>query len=264
MTTKEVKSLQEKLNQVLKINLTLDGDYGNLTKSAVRSFQQMVGLKNDGMARPLTLEKLKDYHIEIKAAPDLAPRKDFSLGQVIIDVAKQWVGLTEVRENAAWQDFNTKGDDKERSDRLIQKMTEAGWESGWSYCAALGKCVYQEAYLLYGISKDSEIFKQISSQLNPSVMQSFHNFERLGKISKTPEKGSLFFMRKGSTGFGHMGIVESIDAGYLINIEGNTSPNAGTVEAERNGNGVYERRRPFNFSPSKGLYLVGFLNPYTS
>lgn len=262
MTKKEVIFLQESLNKILKINLTSDGNYGNLTRSAVRSFQEMVGLKNDGIAGPLTIEKINNYNIEIKIAPDIAPRKDYSLNQVIIDVADQYIGLSEVKSNAIWDKASTKEKDTEINNKLIKKMTEARWQEGWAYCAAYVEAVWREAYLLYGISKDSKVFSEISSLLTPSVMLSFNNFNAIGKISKIPEKGAIFFMQSGSSGNGHAGIVESFDGKFIYTREANTSANAGTIEADRNGDGIYSKKRTYSLIKSNRLWIRGFLNPY--
>lgn len=53
----EVKKLQKAL-QALGYNVTTDGDYGALTRSAVTAFQKLNGLTVDGTAGALTQEKL--------------------------------------------------------------------------------------------------------------------------------------------------------------------------------------------------------------
>ncbi|MEA4928736.1 MAG: peptidoglycan-binding protein [Candidatus Limiplasma sp.] len=53
----EVKKLQKAL-QALGYNVTADGDYGALTRSAVTAFQKLNGLTVDGTAGALTQEKL--------------------------------------------------------------------------------------------------------------------------------------------------------------------------------------------------------------
>jgi lipoprotein-anchoring transpeptidase ErfK/SrfK len=52
-----VLELQKKLNK-FGYKLSLDGVFGNSTYFAVSNFQQMVGLKADGIAGPATMEKL--------------------------------------------------------------------------------------------------------------------------------------------------------------------------------------------------------------
>jgi len=57
-TNKKVKDLQRKLNKVLNLKLRVDGDYGNVTKNAVKRFQSVFGLVSDGDAGQKTLKKL--------------------------------------------------------------------------------------------------------------------------------------------------------------------------------------------------------------
>lgn len=57
---KEVRWLQEALNQVLGTMLVADGLYGEETRRAVRLFQQRFGLQVDGVAGPITMARLKE------------------------------------------------------------------------------------------------------------------------------------------------------------------------------------------------------------
>jgi murein L,D-transpeptidase YcbB/YkuD len=56
----KVKWLQAALNQILNINLAVDGIYGEKTKKAVRQFQQKYGLQVDGVAGPITKGKIQE------------------------------------------------------------------------------------------------------------------------------------------------------------------------------------------------------------
>lgn len=53
-----VKALQERLNRFAGISITVDGIYGNETRSAVRFYQRKNGMLTDGIAGPSTLGKL--------------------------------------------------------------------------------------------------------------------------------------------------------------------------------------------------------------
>lgn len=53
------KSVQDAMNKLLKLNLTVDGHYGELTKSAVTKFQQAHGLVVDGWAGANTMAAIK-------------------------------------------------------------------------------------------------------------------------------------------------------------------------------------------------------------
>lgn len=49
----------------------------------------------------------------------------------------------------------------------------------------------------------------------------------------------------------HVGIIEKIGLSYIITLEGNTSPQPSTGEADRNGDGVWRKKRM-----KKGIYQV--------
>ena len=53
-----VKILQNKLNELTKANLVVDGKFGSNTYNAVIAFQAMQGLLKDGVVGPKTWEKL--------------------------------------------------------------------------------------------------------------------------------------------------------------------------------------------------------------
>lgn len=55
----EVRQLQSALNKILKIRLTLDGQYGEKTREAVRKFQKKYGLQVDGVAGPITKKRVR-------------------------------------------------------------------------------------------------------------------------------------------------------------------------------------------------------------
>ena len=56
----EVKWLQNALNKVMGAGLTVDGDYGNRTITAVENFQSRCGLNADGVAGEKTVSMLND------------------------------------------------------------------------------------------------------------------------------------------------------------------------------------------------------------
>lgn len=59
---------------------------------------------------------------------------------------------------------------------------------------------------------------------------------------------------------GHCGIVTEVSDDRIVTVEGNTSAVAGTSEAERNGRGVWEKRRAGGDIP--GFMRLGYLLPW--
>jgi peptidoglycan hydrolase-like protein with peptidoglycan-binding domain len=56
----DVRWLQTTLNEVLGLSLAVDGIYGETTRAAVIRFQQMKGLQADGVAGPITRQRLSE------------------------------------------------------------------------------------------------------------------------------------------------------------------------------------------------------------
>jgi hypothetical protein len=182
-----------------------------------------------------------------------------SNGEKILACARQYVGLSEVKPNMAWDDLSTRILDAS-AQKLVNKLKKVGWQPSWAYCMAFVEAVLDEAY-----ENDPQVLVKIRRLLNPSVMNSYQNVSDAGLLEKTPEPGAIFFMQKGGTGFGHAGFVEKIVGGSLVTLEANTSPTAADVAKDREGDGIYDGKvRPFNFNPSKGLWIRGFLNPLHS
>ena len=179
-----------------------------------------------------------------------------SPGEKIIEVATRWLNLHEVAANAVWDDLGTQGPDR-RAEELKDAMRASGWQEGWSYCAALVEAVWRTAYVELGAP--AGLITEIGRRLTPSVMASLRNWE--GHTSLWPEPGAIFFMQKGRSWQGHAGIVVQHVVDRISTIEGNTSPEPRTTEADREGDGVFKRVRPVSFAPRTGLWMRAFLNP---
>ena len=57
----QIKYIQDFMNWALGSGLVLDGHYGSLTANAVKKFQHIVGIKEDGQYGQITLAKAKGY-----------------------------------------------------------------------------------------------------------------------------------------------------------------------------------------------------------
>lgn len=180
--------------------------------------------------------------------------------QKIIEVAERFLGLYEVKSNAAWDDPSTSGEDPQAK-ILSELMQELGWQPGWAYCQAFAGAVLKQAYI--ELCAKQAVIDEILSNMTPSVMKSFANWRNNDVISTVASDGAVFFMQKGQTGYGHAGIVvrSSNDGNCISTIEGNTNPNPGSIEADREGDGIFRRIRQVSFAPTNGLWMRGFLNP---
>ncbi len=191
------------------------------------------------------------------------------IGTKIIEVATHFLGLHETASNAAWDNPETAGEDQAAKD-LLAALEATGWQKGWSYCAAMVEAVWRTAYTEAGAP--AALVQHIAQLLTPSVMGSFNNVRRSlvnpesrenDPRLRDPISGSIFFMQKGQSGFGHAGLCVKAGGQIFTTIEGNTSdPDAASSEErEREGEGIYRKSRKLDFTPKPGLWLRGFFNP---
>ena len=162
------------------------------------------------------------------------------------------MNLTETVPNARWDDVATQGTDP-RGAELRAALVATGWQPGWPYCAALVEACWRAGY------RGRPELPVICQSITPSAMGTFENFERLGRITKRPEPGAIMLMQHGNSWQGHAGIVRALEGNTLVTYEGNTSPGAGL---SREGDGVYLKRKPLDFTKKSGLWLRGFVNPF--
>ena len=256
-----VKELQKYLNQIINTNLINDGIKGRNTNHALMTFQAKYGLTVTAELDSSTINKINEIlklnKPTIKKENSLLQQ---TLNKTIIKIAYQYIGLVEIKSNTKWDDLKTIGHD-ERAKKLVKWLKESGHQDGWAYCQSFCEAVYREAYELHGSPEPAT--SQIKKNITPSVMNTYTAFEKLGKITKKPNEGAIGFMRKGKSWSGHAFLVEKTDSKYIYTIEGNTSSHGATVEADRNGDLIISKKRPLNFVKTNGLYLIGFVNPYT-
>lgn len=173
----------------------------------------------------------------------------------IKEIGLKFNNMFEVKSNAVWSD-------PEHSAEIAALMKKAGWQPGWPYCASFVEAVWVKAYT--DLKAPKRVLDFISSNLNPSVVSSFENFNKHFLIRKRPCPGAIMFLRKGSSASGHAGIVLDWKSGetFYKTIEANTSPSPGTVEQDRNGDGIFIKTRKLDYeSASNKLNLIGFLHP---
>lgn len=183
---------------------------------------------------------------------------ELALSNMIIKVAREFVGLKETKPNAEWDNPRTKEVEKYLSDRLKAMMRPAPWQEGWAHCAAYAEGVVCEALRRCGATPEQVLkFSRIHT---PHVMSNYRVFSKLGILSDTPSMGALWLAQHGSTDTGHEGIVVNpfIRAGRMTMVESNTSAGpAQTAAGDREGDWVTEKER--NHSTNGKLRTRGFI-----
>jgi len=178
------------------------------------------------------------------------------VGNKIIEVASNFINLHEIVSNSEWNN-------KELSAEIKEWMKNAGWQAGWPYCASFCEAIWRKA--LTDLKAPADVLKEFATTMSPSSQASYEGFKKIGKTEFVPVPGSIFFMRLGSDpGKGHAGIVKEYNASdkTIITVEGNTGAKSGIGSTDREGDGIYSKKRVVSFEKSKkSLYFLGFINP---
>jgi hypothetical protein len=222
-----VKAVQKRLNEIQCGPIDVDGDFGTRTKTAVKLFQartvdaNRVPLKVDGVIGAITWAAL----FGAETVP-VIPKASAPLLACALEVAATQIGVREVPKNS------------NRGPQVDKYLRAAGLdpEDGcFPWCCAF-------TYWCFGQAADS------LGRANPVVRTAgcLDHWRRAG-LKGIPrllradavanpalvKPGMVFIMDFGG-GKGHTGLVEKVEGGKLVTIEGNTD-GSGT----REGGGVY-------------------------
>lgn len=162
----------------------------------------------------------------------------------IKDVAEKYIGQTEVKDNAGFNNSD-----------FQKKMEVVGWRPSYQWCALFAELVWFEAF-----QGNKSFLKIIEKNFSPSAVKTFGNFAKIGMVSKTPVVGSVVVWQSFKKGVGqwhgHAGIVTKVEKDMFESVEGNTSDNG-----SREGTMVATRRRTYATSVYSGLAVLGYINP---
>jgi hypothetical protein len=256
-TGNEVKLIQSLLKSLgFKIS-SVDGEFGKETESAVIEYQRKRKLTDDGVVGPKTLElfKIDGFIFSEDRGPAIQAglTKDF-IGRIKYH-AELYEGFIEIENNAAWDDPDQKGWQKEMSDTLFRYMIKIKpWSSGQPYCAASVGAFLMMALEDCGLSTD-----KLCKFWTAHVMTNVRYARSRNILSITPSLGSVWLAKFGETDQGHTGVVIDIHGDNLENIEGNTVPGVSKdPKQQRSGNGIF--RRKFHKGGRGVLKTQGFIS----
>ena len=131
--------------------------------------------------------------------------------------------------------------------KFQQLMEMVGWRKWQAWCAYFAELVWQQA-------------GQESATFSGSAVQTFRNFDELGRTSQLPEVGDVVIWQNYGDGkpkwTGHAGIVVLVKGKYIVTVEGNTNGNGG-----REGIEVAMKLRDITLIPRDGIRVMGFIKP---
>lgn len=217
-----VKAIQKALNNKKCGPLQEDGIFGAKTKSAVKLFQTLhtdisgQALKADGVVGSITWFQLFDTEVIVVSVAK-------TLLLQALHAAAMQVGTLESPPNS------------NRGPKVDEYLRSVGLDpvgNSYSWCAAFVYWCFDEAAKT--LAQPNPLFKTagVLNHWNKSTARHIKPAEAQANLSLILP-GSIFVIDHGH-GLGHTGIVERLDGGNLITIEGNTNPNR-----SRNGYGVF-------------------------
>ena len=223
-----VKAIQAKLNASGCGPITVDGDFGNKTFSAVKLFQSTRKDKNgnlliaDGKIGAITWEALfgADTVVENNQAPNI-------FLTTLIEIANNEIGTREVPLGS------------NKGPKVKAYLNSVGLDEGFFWCAAFVYwCAEQAAQKL---NRTNPVYKTAGclSHWNNTTATKVKTADAINNTALV-KVGSIFIIDHGA-GMGHTGIVTGVHGGFINTIEGNSNPEGGS-----NGIGVFALERKIN------------------
>lgn len=134
-TGSDVKSLQRKLKELNYYDGSIDGDYGDATKKAVKAFQRKMGLTQDGIAGPATLKALNNADQSDAASPKTESLSWFKNGDSTIPKGAVFT-IKDVKTGKTFQAKRWSGSNHADSEPLTKadtKIMKEIYGGSWSW-----------------------------------------------------------------------------------------------------------------------------------
>lgn len=215
-----VKELKRLLNAKLGTNLDVDNNYfGSTTQSTVKQLQKKFGLIQDGIVGDLTWETLYGRDAADKSSC-------YSISDTFkLSVATLLTAQIGVKEKTG------KNDGVE----VEQYLESVGLGKGYAWC---------QAFLYWGFDNAANALGFKNPMPKTAGVLDCWNKSKAFQVKKKarPESGDVFTMDFGK-GQGHAGFVLEVVGEYIHTVEGNTSADPSLPSEDRDGQGVYKRRR---------------------
>lgn len=156
---------------------------------------------------------------------------DYKVFQMSMDILNLQVGVVEQPNKSNW------------GPEVSQYLKSVNINKGASWCAALQYYAFDKAFTHYNMDIKKDF--PFNSWRAASAQYWFNRAREIGeKTNEDIKRGDLIVWKKGRTAYGHIERIDKIlNNGWLMTIGGNTS--SGDNGSQRNGDGVYYRKRHF-------------------
>lgn len=211
--TELVKAIKVRLNTLIKSGLDpQNGNFGSETEAEVKKFQKANHLLSDGVVGELTWERL---------FTELPKTK-------VTSTELRFRALEVARTQLFVRELTGKNDGKE----VESYLKSVGLGKGYAWCMAFMYWAFQVA--------SSELKIPNVMPKTAGVLDCLRKAKRY--VVLNPASGDQFIMDFGK-GLGHTGLVSEVKGSYIYTIEGNTSADPSYSGEDREGNGIFERKR---------------------
>lgn len=173
-------------------------------------------------------------------------RYSSELGARVVVAAARFLGLSEICSVREWDNLDLSNDPV--STELRGELMRTGWHSDWPWPTAFCEAAWAKAY------QGRAELSQVKLMLRRGCLQTWWNAVEADWTSSTPQVGAIGVMRHGDLDKGHLFIVRAVQQDTLYTLE--------TAFDSEKAN-VCKQTRRLHFSPSSGLYLLGFILPMT-
>jgi hypothetical protein len=218
-----VKAIQKRLNELGCGPIGIDGDFGLKTFQAVKLFQSRFSdtngnpLKVDGIIGAVSWAVL----FGVTSVPNTTPTHNPFFKRVL-EIASGEVG---VMENPIGSNAGTE---------VEQYLASVGLGKGFAWCVAFLYFCFDKASKEQGVANPLVKTAGVLNLWNNATCRKI----KIPSFVDDPsliKPGHIFIISTGG-GFGHAGIVESVEGGFMTTIEGNSNN-----DGSREGTGVFRR-----------------------
>lgn len=226
---KLVECLQNELAMLKIYGGAIDGVYGPITQAAVRKYQNLHSLTDDGIVGPRTWNALFPNHEPLEALERSQPAADRHV-ETLVRLAKSYVGLRELPGN--------------RGKEIDGWLDALKVPRGNPWCMGFVQGIFAETAKTY----------RVPDPLKPDTAHCLTLWREVPAEWKhgplDGRRGDIAIWDHGHD-TGHTGIVTGYGGGYYTTIEGNTND-----DGSREGKEVCEKTRKASDPRLKGFIRV--------
>ncbi len=208
----------------------IDGDFGAATELAVKKFQKVKGLTQDGVVGPITFAALCEPLNRAFSATGTAA----GLRERVVEIAHKHL------EQYAYELIINQ---QANSGPWVRSYMDGNEGSDWFWCMGFVQAIIDQAASQF--QKDFRTLMPLTYSCDVVAMKGIEkNLLITNKaVIANPalvKPGDVFLLKKSANDWYHTGLITAVHGDTFETIEGNTNN-----DGSSNGNGVYKRTRNY-------------------